>query len=375
MNELRRQLERIEIPGEHEARERTWSVVRSAFAERPARAHRSLHLRPAIALAVVLAVVAAALTSPGMAVLDRIRKTVGVERAAPALFALPAPGKLLVRTDAGVWVVRPDGSKRFVGPYREASWSPFGRFVVAARADELVTLEPDGDVHWTLARPGARLPSWGGSRTDTRIAYLGRTGLRTVAGDGTGDRSGCAASVARVRSAWRPGATRVLASAAPSGAIEVYAVDTCRRLWSTRPGPVPATIEWSSDGSRLLALSRSGLRVYDARGRLVARDEPSDAARDVEATFLPGSDTVVTVRVHASQSDVLELDSGRSLFHVAGKLDGLAASPDGRWLLVTWPTADQWIFVRANGRGIRAVSNISRQFDSASFPEVEGWAR
>ena len=31
---MRKDLERIEIPGEHEARERSWAVVRSAFAER-----------------------------------------------------------------------------------------------------------------------------------------------------------------------------------------------------------------------------------------------------------------------------------------------------------------------------------------------------
>ena len=34
-----------------------------------------------------------------------------------------------------------DGSKRLLGGYREASWSPFGHFVVAARPNELVALE------------------------------------------------------------------------------------------------------------------------------------------------------------------------------------------------------------------------------------------
>ena len=377
MNELGRKLERIEIPDEHGARERTWPVVRSAFAERPARPRGPLHLRPAVALALVLlaAVVAAALTSPGMAVLDRIRKTVGVEHAAPALFALPTQGRLLVRTDAGVWVVRRDGSKRLVGPYREASWSPFGRFVVAARANELVTLEPDGHVHWTLARPGARLPSWGGSRTDTRIAYLGRGSLRVVAGDGTGDRLGCATTrVAAVAPAWQPGSPRILAVATRDGAVRVYESDDCRLLWRTTPGAVPRKIEWSSDGKRLLVLSRRGLRVYDARGRIVAREDTPGGARYVDTTFLAGGHAVVAIRVHGAQSDVFELHPGRSLFHVAGVLDRLAASPDGRWLLVTWPSAEQWVFVRADGRGLRAVSNISRQFDSGSFPRIEGWA-
>src|SRR5919108_369433 len=51
-----------------------------------------------------------------------LHETVGIEHAQPALFSLPSPGRLLVASDAGVWVVREDGSKRLLGPYREASW-------------------------------------------------------------------------------------------------------------------------------------------------------------------------------------------------------------------------------------------------------------
>jgi hypothetical protein len=40
---------------------------------------------------------------------------------------------------------------------------------------------------------------------------------------------------------------------------------------------------------------------------------------------------------------------------------------------VGWPMADQWVFVRVGGEGIRAVSNVSEQFRSRSFPRVEGW--
>ena len=49
-------------------------------------------------------------------------------------------------------------------------------------------------------------------------------------------------------------------------------------------------------------------------------------------------------------------------------------SPDGRWLLVTWPAADQWVFVRVTARTqILAVSGITRQFGGGSFPLVAGW--
>ena len=44
----------------------------------------------------------------------------------------------------------------------------------------------------------------------------------------------------------------------------------------------------------------------------------------------------------------------------AGNFAAPVRSPDGRWLAVGWPEADQLVFVRvAGGRQIRAVSNVS----------------
>src|SRR5262249_31924555 len=147
-------------------------------------------------------------SSPGRAVLHRLRETVGVEKAQPTLFSLPAKGRLLISSDAGVWVVHADGSKRLLGRYAEASWSPHGRFVVAARRNELAALEANGRVHWTLARPRVRRPRWTGSNADTRIAYADQMGVRVVAGDGTGDRLVAAGGGPL---AWRPGSEFELA--------------------------------------------------------------------------------------------------------------------------------------------------------------------
>lgn len=367
---MKRELERIEIPGEHEARGRTWAVVAAAFAGRVPAPRRSPLSRVAAVAAALAVLLAGALSAPGRAVLDGIREIVGVERAQPALFSLPAPGSLLVASDAGVWVVREDGSKRLLGDYREASWSPFGRFVIAARANELAALEPDGGVRWTLARPGVRAPRWTGTETDTRIAYVDRTGIRLVAGDGTGDRLLVAG--ARGPLAWRPGPGFVIAYALP-GKVRVVDAETGRLLWQAArpPGPVTA-LEWSSDGRRLLVLSPHHLRVYDTRGQVVAREDPSEGWPDVAAAFRPGSREVAVARVHGSQSSAYALE-GRTLFNGMGVFEGLAWSPDGRWLLVTWATADQWVFVRADGRRLRAVSDVAAQFRSRSSPGVEGW--
>ena len=92
---MRRELESIEIPGESEARARTWSVLSAAFTERQPVERPSRRMRLALAVAIVVAALAAVFSSPGRAVLDEIREVVGVERAQPALFSLPSPGRLL----------------------------------------------------------------------------------------------------------------------------------------------------------------------------------------------------------------------------------------------------------------------------------------
>jgi hypothetical protein len=289
---VRKELERIEIPGEHDARERSWAVVRTAFAEREPQAPRR-SWKPVAAIALALVIAAGLLSPPGRAVLDGVREVVGIEKAQPALFSLPARGRLLVIADSGAWVVDEDGSKRRLGSYREASWSPFGRFVVASRRNELVALTPGGEVRWTLARPDVRHPRWGGTKTDTRIAYLSQGKLRVVGGDGRGDRL-LDPLADEQAPAWQPGPGHRLAYARRDGTVRVVDTDT---------------------------------------------------------------------------GDVLERDAPRSLVEAAPTL-----SPDGRWRVVAWADADQLVFTRLGWpRQIRAVSNVSAQFRSRSFPTISGW--
>jgi hypothetical protein len=269
-----------------------------------------------LAAAAVLA--GAILSPPGQALVDSIREAVGIERAQPALFSLPAQGRLLVESADGIWVVQRDGSKRRLGEWREASWSPFGRYVVVARRNELAAVEPDGDVRWSLGRPNVRFPRWTGSETDTRIAYLSGASLRVVAGDGIGDRL-LRRNVTVAPPSWLAGA-----------------------------------------GFRLAYVNRAGrTAVADA-----------DTGRALPAGAVPAAEAVIRTRGAASEVVV----DDRVVFRGTGEFRDAALSPDGRWLLVTWPTADQWVFVRLAGRRkIVAVSAVTRQFGGGAFPRIAGW--
>ena len=306
---MKKDLERIGIPDEHEARERSLAVVRAAFAEHEPQPQRR-SWKPIAAIALALVVVAGLLSPPGRAVLDEIREVVGVEKAQPALFSLPAPGRLLVTADSGAWVVDQDGSKRLLGPYREASWSPFGRFVVASRPNELVALTPEGEVRWSLARPNVRFPRWGGTRTDTRIAYITGNELRVVGGDGKGDRV-LDPEVSAEAPVWKGGKGHRLAYARRDGSVRVVNADT---------------------------------------GAVLDPDAPT-------ALEPPSSPVKVELRTLG-----------------AGDVAEPVLSPDNRWLAAGLPEADQFVFVRVRGgRRIQAVSNVSSQFRSQSFPTISGW--
>ena len=376
-------LEQLALAGEEEAEERSWQVVRAAFAARtPTPAGRRPSLRAAavaLAAVAVVAAAAAAATPAGRGVVDELRRAVGIESASPVLSSLPAGGSVLVSGRGGAWIVGPDGSRRRLGGYPEASWSPFGRFVVAVEADrrQLTALEPDGDVRWTIARPGPiRLPRWGGTADDTRIAYLSRGALRVVAGDGRPDRQ-LAARAMPVAPAWRPGRRHVLAFVDGGGAVVTLDADTGAVRARTDALPGVRELQWSGDGRLLLVRGTRGLVVLDEQGRRRYALLGREAAPVADATFVgPGVAFVQWADGGSSVWHVPRLAPDRSaarrVFEGAGRIDGVYPSPDGRWLLLSWPSADQWVFVRTAGAPrVDGVDGIWRQLRSSAT--VEGW--
>lgn len=366
---MRKELERIEIPDEHAARERSWAVVSGAFAEREPQPRRRSR-RTGVVVVVAAALVAAVASPAGRSVIDTVRERVGVEGADPVLFTLPGDGNLLVTSAAGPWLAQPNGSKRLLGAYREASWSPFGAYVVTARANELLALEPDGTVRWTLGRRAVSRPSWGGTRTDTRIAYLSGTTLRVVAGDGTGDRI-VARGAAPVAPVWLPRAPHALTYATQDGRLITVSLPNGRELWRSARGDQVERLEWSSDGRRLLVLRRGNVEIRTRTGSLFTGIRPPNGTVSA-AIFRPGSHAIAYVTLLGGRSRVSLLDEpSRTLLTLAGQITQLAWSPDGSTILVPWPQADQWLFIPRRIGKLRAVDRISVQF--GGFPHAVSW--
>ncbi len=362
-------------PGEREAGERSWRVVRAAFAAREPMPRRRSHWPVLVAIAGA-AVVAATLSPPGLAVLGSIRDAVRRESTADALTALPAPGRVLLNATAGAWVVQQDGSKRLLAGYLDAAWSPHGLYVAAARGNTLVAMEPNGRVHWKLARSGpVGAPAW--SYEGFRIAYLAGHALRIVNGDGTGDRelTPNAVGAGLPAFAWRPG-THELAYKNARNDLLLVDVDRNRILWRRRTTGVEQ-VQWSLDGQSLLLSSGRSL-VLDPAGRTIAALPPG---LQLPAAFAPRGHALAVVTWTQGRSTVVvrsgaRYERRRPLFSGPGTFGGIAWSPDGRWLLVDWRSADQWVFIPTRrGRRVVTVPHVGRIFDSGPehYMLLAGW--
>lgn len=387
--ELRRRLESVRAPAENEAADRAWPLVRAAYEERERVHWTKSRRKPLLVLVAAGALVVAALTPPGMAVVDRVRDAVGREEPPPALVKLPAPGRLLVQTKAGPWVVNEDGSKRLLGDYSGASWSPRGLFVVATSRQRLATLEPEGgQVRWTLPRSsnGAR---WSGGGADTRIAYLSARALHVVAGDGSPDFV-LAPEVAPVPPAWKAD-THVLAFAGVDRRVHVVDADTRKELWRTPRIRGVRGIEFGPKG-RLVVLTERNAGLYGRRGliRLAATDVPKGhvvldavafgADQVVYADYDQAADTTALVRAFCFAPGPCRLIGPSRIFQGGGRVRDLTLSPDAHWLAATWPAAGQFLFFPlANADRVRAVPYVAAEFEDDTllmdrFPRLAGWA-
>ena len=382
---VRKALGRVRAPGESEASERAWRLIRAANAEGPrtqsSRRSRRLGLQAALAFGLVALLVSPAGATVRHWVADAVNP--GVEQAKPALTSLPTRGSLLVQSAEGPWIVHADGSKRLLGTYTGATWSPHGLYVAATSRHELATVDPAGTVRWTLERQGSvRLPNWNGP-DGFRLAYLNGSSLRVVDGDGTGDRL-LEPRVAPVTPAWMPGPRYVLAFVKPDGAVEAARADSGRVVFDSRPGPLPLSLQWSNNGRGLLVAEAGALELRGRSGAIRWHWSPPAGTRIVAARLAPSGERVALILSRGRGSSLLLVGPGaapRAVFSGPGRFSGLEWSPDGSWLLLAWSSADQWLFLNPSQPGrVEAISNVSSQFapgklgaGQGAFPQIRGW--
>jgi hypothetical protein len=380
----------VRAPDESAAQDRAWDTVRAAYGDRPAAA--AVRSRRRIALVPVVAVVIGAIAfSPAGAAVKRI-----INRAlsgphvvrAPAL-SLPAPGRLLVSSARGTWIVSAHGSVTRLGAWTQASWSPRAKYVAVASAATLAAVDPTGALAWRLPERAVSDPRWYWP-SGYRVAYRSGLNLREVAGDGRGDHL-LVTQVAPIAPAWRPGHDFQLAYVARRGAVVVRGGDTGVLAWRSGPHPGrPLALSWSPTGTRLVLVTTAGAWLYlpgqapPLRIRLPVRGPVLDASASPDGRWqaLVRGASAPTSAGAATTPQLQIADLTAPARPVRTVLSGIPVSqptwaPDSRWLLVTWSAADQWWFVRATGRPrIVAESRVAAKLGSggrAGPLRLDGW--
>lgn len=371
---LRERIRDQPLPGEAEAAARTWPVVEAALAARtPARRQRRAVLRLALVAALLCVGLVGALTPAGAEVGDWIgdRFASRDRSAAPAFAGLPEGGSALAISRLGAYAVHADGWRR-LGSFSEADWSPHGLHAVGVDGHRVVAVDPAGTQKWSVARPGrVHHPAWS-TGDGFLVAYLEGSVLRTVGGNGAGDRP-LRRQAAPVTPAWRPRAGHVLTFARARGGIETVDADSGLRLW-TAAAPRARELAWTRNGRRLAALSARELTILDAGGRVLRTLRLPGTARQLAlhpsgrraavAVSAPGGTRVLDVPLRAG--------GPRQLFQ--GDVDGMAWSRDGQRLLLAWRDADEWLLLGPNGRVRAALHGVSAELGAAGgFPRLAGW--
>ena len=377
MSAVRDRLRDAPLPGEAEAATRSWSVVEAALGERsPSAPRRRMPMRLVLVGALICLALATALSPAGAWIGDRFEKKEPA-RGKPAFAALPPGGSVLAITRTGAYAVRPDdGGSRNLGAVSEVGWSPHGLHAVGVDGRRLVAVTPAGTTKWTLVRPRPlHHPAW--SLGDGFfVAYLEtvRSGATLRVVNGKGDPATnrlLRRRAAPVTPAWRPGRGYVLTYATASGAIETVDVITGSTLWRARVGAPVRDLAWTRRGRRLVALSSHAVTVMDPQGRVLRTLRLPGVGREL-ALHPSGRSAAVVVGGGARLLDV-PLGGGPAKVLFQGSVDGVAGSQNGRWLLVGWRGARQWLLLGPHGR-IRPLHGVTTALGAKEgFPRVAGW--
>ena len=368
---------------------------RAAYREREPVAGPRRHVRALALAAAVVAVVAAAFSAAGprgrrLACARSDRRRARRRRALHAAGA-GAAARAVRRADRGS--SSPTG--------RSACSAGIARVVVAARPLPRRAIA-NGD---SSTRSSRRAPCTGRSRSGNGVAFAALV-VRGVPHRVLRRHGLCASSTATARAMWSSApwidrCARVAAGDARGRRRHAKRESCSSRTRDTRVvsrrldrrGAVRA-LHWSTYGRELLVTRARPSTRTSASGRTAASLLVSKPGTVSSTAFRPGThEFALAYRdpTHPDRSLVcLERRSrvvvrggvrhvhGGGCVHVfegAASFPSLTWSPNGRWLLVAWPAADQYVFVRVGtAPKLTAVSDVSRQFHSSTrFPMIAGW--
>jgi hypothetical protein len=128
-----------------------------------------------------------------------------------------------------------------------------------------------------------------------------------------------------------------------------------------------------------MVVLQSAVLILDGSGRIVARLAQGASRTAIDAALSPAGHTVAILREgEVTLTALLPRQAAPRRIFAGSGLRQLAWSPDGQWLLVSWPAANQWVFIHATGRPrLAAISHIAEQFTTGTahrgFPRLDGW--
>ena len=219
-------------------------------------------------------------------------------------------------------------------------------------------------MRWSLLAPRAVTTAlW--SPSGFRVAY--RSGQRPARGRRR--RHGRPpARPRRVPARWRGGPAPAHVLAYLSGAhIDIVDVDSGRRLARIRLPHVPHELAWSADGRRALRQPpplAGDLRRARPPHRPHLDARPPDDLRPSPPRAAAARGGRARARARASSEVALMAPARAAAGAVRRRRaasPACASRPSGRWLLVAWPLADQWVFLRPGATGARRVLAAPRR--------------
>jgi hypothetical protein len=175
--------------------------------------------------------------------------------------------------------------------------------------------------------------------------------------------------------------------------LVVRDAESGRVLLAAKALPAIDTLAWGGRGT-LLEASGGRIRVRRLEARKLVPGLQLGRPRELElggrlldVDLSPGAGTIAVLRAFGParrpRAEVALIDRGgelRRIFRTPGHLGEIVWSPDAQRLLISWPQADQWLFVPVSGRARapRAVAGIARTFapgarEPGLFPRVAGW--